>query len=125
MVNLNIKPISLKDFLTTFISMGAVFGMVMSVVSFIYMPRIENLIKDTIKTELRNPSNRVFIECLIRTSQNRMDYATTAEMLRIFENIPNGERTSFHTAEILRLKDKKQLLLSTLGEDFNHACMNT
>lgn len=111
-----------KHIIGLWLSLVAIVPSVIGFASYIYLPRLEKMVQETIREEIRDPENREFIECLIASQDIKGQYMTTSEMLQIFRNVPRREATDFHRSEIKRLEEKKAFLLSRMSTDFSSNC---
>jgi len=65
-----------------------------------------------------SPHIESFVHSIVREESYRLKYEYVSEMLQIFRNIPEEQRTTFHKAEIERLSENQVKLRDILVKKY-------
>jgi hypothetical protein len=82
------------------------------------IPIVFSLVWFVFKPHLTN-----FTTEIVRHESYAIKYEFTSEMLTIFRNIPEAQRTTFHRSEIERLEETQKLLRQKLAINYEATLM--
>lgn len=87
---------------------------------FIFKPHFQSAVKEVVQAAIYDAKFINFIEGKNRVESVKLEYKFVSELLTVFRNIPAQNRTTFHNSEIIRLKERQQLLLAEMRIHFNN-----